>query len=611
MKQNQTYLFSLLDELPNWSQKYLGEKISVTKDAVEVENCKDAMEFMRPLIPSREREQFISWFSNRFYLILLRGLTIACDHLSSAGKYGIHKGIRDVCHKLMESKKITSIRSFQNRTEKLSLSGYLAAPTGTGKTAAALLWCGNNQDSGRRVFYVLPYTASINAMRRELKDSFGEENVGMLHHKARYFIYKDLCEQFPYEKAIQLTKGIATTTKKIYRPIKVLTPYQIVKAFYGVKGFESMLSEMTGGLFVFDEIHCYDPRTVALILKSIEELNKIEAKFLFMSATLPSFLRKMISDKIGNLPFIKLNSADEKENKILMQARHRIFLENSNITDSVDKIRSYLSSNKKVLVVCNEVRIAQKMYNTLKSHARKARLIHGRFITKDRERIERDIADADLLVGTQAIEVSLNFDFDVIFTEPAPIDALLQRFGRVNRFGRSKEPADAYVFKKGSVSDEYNIYDSDRVKKTLDILPNGEPLTNRKASELVEEIYKEGYSEKEQREYKQAYEAFSYVIKQLPVFDESEFKDEFFELIKSRKVVPIKFKRDYIVLRDEKRYLDMMGYEVPISLEQFFWLKRENRIECIDHTLFANAEYYSDLGLILDKKEIEKENTII
>lgn len=38
-----------------------------------------------------------------------------------------------------------------------------------------------------------------------------------------------------------------------------------------------------------------------------------------------------------------------------------------------------------------------------------------------------------LLVGTQAIEVSLDIDFDGLYTELGLIDALLQRFGRVNR----------------------------------------------------------------------------------------------------------------------------------------------------------------------------------
>jgi hypothetical protein len=42
-----------------------------------------------------------------------------------------------------------------------------------------------------------------------------------------------------------------------------------------------------------------------------------------------------------------------------------------------------------------------------------------------------------LLIGTQTIEVSPGIDYDVCFSEPAPVDALTRRFGRVNR---RKEP---------------------------------------------------------------------------------------------------------------------------------------------------------------------------
>jgi len=87
------------------------------------------------------------------------------------------------------------------------------------------------------------------------------------------------------------------------------------------------------------------------------------------------------------------------------------------------------------LVVCNTVKNAQIACRELGKNVspEKKALIHGRFILKDREEQERNAADKFLLVGTQAIEVSLNISFDVIYTELAPIDALVQRFGRVNR----------------------------------------------------------------------------------------------------------------------------------------------------------------------------------
>ena len=97
-------------------------------------------------------------------------------------------------------------------------------------------------------------------------------------------------------------------------------------------------------------------------------------------------------------------------------------------------------------------------------------LLHGKFILKDREKIESKLDDLNLLVGTQAIEVSLDIDYDVLYSEPAPFDALIQRFGRVNRRGWQKNIIKPVkVFTHGSDSDKY-IYDLNIVKNTLDIL---------------------------------------------------------------------------------------------------------------------------------------------
>ena len=113
----------------------------------------------------------------------------ACDYLASGSKYEILNGIKDI-GSLFDFK---TLRKTQILASKTKGDTFLTAPTGSGKTEAALLWSGNNQNplASKRVFYLLPYTASINAMYTRLKKDFKNPDlVANLHGKASYFLYK-------------------------------------------------------------------------------------------------------------------------------------------------------------------------------------------------------------------------------------------------------------------------------------------------------------------------------------------------------------------------------------------------------------------------------------
>ena len=229
-------------------------------------------EFLKPYLDSKDDRELTSLHG--IYGMLLRGCMIACDHLASAGKNEIQKALDNLEARLkqhVKEKAKEKGRDFHGweRFQKVSSETdgqlMLSAPTGSGKTEAALLWSNKNQCAtlGNRVFYVLPYTASINAMYKRLKKLVTKEKIGMLHGKAPYFIYKELVDkeyrpqddkkyQTKYQKLIdegrdpESAKKLITQdkakdernlTKKICRPYKVLTPFQLLKAFFRHKKF--------------------------------------------------------------------------------------------------------------------------------------------------------------------------------------------------------------------------------------------------------------------------------------------------------------------------------------------------------------------------------------
>jgi CRISPR-associated endonuclease/helicase Cas3 len=415
-------------------------------------------------------------------------------------------------------------------------------------------------------------------------------------------------QDYSSEEAARLAKEIKNISKKFYKPIRIVTPFQIIKNFFGIKGWEASISEMAGGRFIFDEIHVYEPRTLALIICVIKYLKKYKCKFLFLSASFPSFIKQKIKDVLPDIADFSLDMNDPVDKNLMCNSRHKVKIIQNGILDNIDLIQEYVNSGKKILVVCNTVNQAQKVFKQLNSNNKI--LLHGRFILKDRERIEREILVSlpNLLVGTQVIEVSLDLDFDTIFTEPAPINALIQRFGRVNRKGK-KEVVPVHVFTQGSENDKY-FYDENRIQKTLEHLTEGMELSQIAVNKIIEKVYSDGYTESEDKLFKDVYQSFSRIIESFLVpFLESDKEEEYFELIKNYQVIPSEMEQEYRNCLEEKRYFDSLQYFVNISTGQAMKLntedaftKRSYKIDGHTYPYFVvDVEYNNNLGLLLDK----------
>ena len=156
---------------------------------------------------------------------------------------------------------------------------------------------------------------------------------------------------------------------------------------------------------------------------------------------------------------------------------------------------------KKVLVICNTVSKAQKVYEELSKRTDEVFLLHSRYIRKHRDQLEKmimDFSDNDEMTGiwvtTQIVEASLDIDFDVLYTEMCTADSLLQRMGRCNRAGK-KDITDAnvliYVNYSGCMKNGKGIYDSDIYDRSVQLLVayNGELFAEKDKVQYMNEVY--------------------------------------------------------------------------------------------------------------------------
>lgn len=553
-------------------------------------------------------------------LMLLFGGLKWCDHLGSAKVMKI-ENIEISDFDFLERKRIElqnlGFDFYQHQIDCSKIIGnlILTAPTGSGKTESAILWLKSqfeNYGQGR-VFYILPFTASINAMFERLSSDLGENNVGMLHGKLSDYLnnyFDDL--QYSIDVKKENINSLRSKFKSIATPFKVVTPFQLLKHLFGLKGYEQGFLELTGSYLIFDEIHAYNPETFAQIKVLLEFLTcKFKTKVMIMTATLPQFFLKELEQSIGNFERITANEKLYSQFK-----RHKIILKEGILNNSLEGIVEKLKDGKKVLVVCNTVKSSQNVYKELKAFVgnNKSVLLHGSFSGADRSEKEKALKNdhIQLLVGTQAIEVSLDIDYDMIYTEPAPIDALIQRFGRVNR-KREKGICPCYVFTQNEVNDFY-IYSKETIERTLIVLlkieSEGGVIDEAQLQNTIDEVYP-AWSSEDKKKFDNQYAYLIEALKLLsPLMKNKHSEDEFYRQFDGIKILPQANRSKYEEHLNNFDFVNAEAQKVQIRRGRFAqwknedYLRKESFITSKNNKLIeqinwlTNKKYSSDLGLI-------------
>ncbi|HKG30038.1 MAG TPA: CRISPR-associated helicase Cas3', partial [Nitrososphaeraceae archaeon] len=285
----------------------------------------------------------------------------------------------------------------------------LSAPTGKGKTEAALWWANSNLNLGK-ILYLLPTRVTVNAMYERLKNILGT-TTGISHGTS---VLK-IAEDEKWNNSSIIVKRLVFGT--FMSPTSVATVDQLLLSLFNWRHWEMVDQNASNAVIIFDEIHAYDFYTLALITKIVRVLSERGSRFAFLSATLPSYLREIITRLLA----VKLVSDKEFQSLV----RHNIEFSNQDILDAVDTIITKCKSGKKVLVILNTVDSAVEFYRTIKERLVSKQfemsnllLYHSRFIEKHRIEKENQIKNAVksregfIAITTQVVEVSLDIDYD-------------------------------------------------------------------------------------------------------------------------------------------------------------------------------------------------------
>ena len=327
----------------------------------------------------------------------------------------------------------------------------LRAPTGSGKTWATvapfLYSCVTQNKLADRLLYALPLRAlasdlykSTNARLEKLAEF--KEQVG---HSAKNRRYR---AEEPFYLGLQMGgqqddpffEGDVTFTTID----QLLSAYLFAPVSLPARVGNIGAGALIGSLLVFDEVHLLDPeRSLATTVEMLDRLKGL-AQFVLMTATMPDSVMEWLANKLGATS-ISL-TADEVRQLPSHASKQRAFEWRPSPLTAEDIVREH---KDRTIAIVNSVGRSQELYREVCEKVKDwpnpplIVLLHSRFFRADRERWETKLGDYfgpkaafgnAILISTQVVEAGIDISADVLLTELAPLNSLLQRAGRCARY---------------------------------------------------------------------------------------------------------------------------------------------------------------------------------
>jgi CRISPR-associated endonuclease/helicase Cas3 len=354
----------------------------------------------------------------------------------------------------------------------------IEAPMGEGKTEAALLLANAAANRlGQQGFYIgLPTKATANQMLGRVRTFLEQSRPGA--HSTLVLAHGDvplLADFRPvaavYDEEGVLVGGVTAEAWFLSKKRTLLAEHgvgTIDQTLLGVlrtrHGFVRLYG-LAGKTVVLDEVHAYDTFTSTILDRLVEWLAALRATVVLLSATLPRTRREgLLSAYAKGLGVTDTLSKEARYPRISTVSRDGcctigVSPRGESVTIEIERVDTDVDRLARAVVdalhgggcigwICNTVARAQAAYAAVARIAGDVPrlLLHARMLPDDRAQREQHLdvllgpeqrgarrPERCVVVGTQVLEQSLDVDFDLLVSDLAPVDLLLQRAGRLHR----------------------------------------------------------------------------------------------------------------------------------------------------------------------------------
>lgn len=392
-----------------------------------------------------EKDSFSYLCKKNYEYNAIRGLLQLADHRASAKEEGDMIPHLEPFSYVFPHEEKRGIQQLVEQKWNRELL-LVRAPTGSGKTDAALLWASKQIEAHKadRLIIAMPTRFTANAIAINVSKDLSQTGI---YHSSAWSIKKENVRK----GEINLKEALAQhkMARQLASPVTVCTIDHLLMSLTLTREDHHLINfNLANSCVVIDEADFYDDYTLANIMFLLKVLHEWKVPVLVMSASLP----KSIIPLYKGLGYKNISMVEDKTNANNTREKYEIkdiinYDQLTQLDELIDKC--FIKGNG--IIYMNTVNKAIALYKHIaerksEEEMKLVHLYHSRFTEPDKVKKEKDLLEAlgkgawregkakGIAILTQIGEMSINISADIMISELCPIDRLIQRAGRLCRF---------------------------------------------------------------------------------------------------------------------------------------------------------------------------------